>query len=206
MNIRHRWTLSVIGIIVIIMVILGSHFRTITFYRQFGIDNPIIVTYLEARAYLGAPAQVAFGVAGRAMDTVPYDATPPKEDVSNMTIYSITPSFFPWQPTVRESYRDYVSIDDRLTTNSAFAQLYPSLGIWVFPLSGAIAFSVAVVIGHFWNYRSMLSLISAILLYCFAELWRVYLFNAGVIWFLVLSLLACAIWTGKRKDVRSCKG
>jgi hypothetical protein len=87
-------------------------------------------------------------------------------------------------------YRRYVAIEATLTTNSAFAAMYGSLGTtWAFCVIGAICFLGSAFAGHASRYSSVFFLGVFILTYVFAELWRVYLFNYGIIQFLLVLLI-----------------
>jgi hypothetical protein len=87
-------------------------------------------------------------------------------------------------------YRRYVDVEEELLTNSAFADMYSAVGAIAFPLIALVSFIAAGLAGHSFRYASYFVLAAAAILYCFAELWRTYLFNFGVIHFLVLVLAA----------------
>ncbi len=92
-----------------------------------------------------------------------------------------------------ERYRSYVDVEDELLTNSAFADMYSAVGAIAFLLIALVSFVAGGVAGHAFRYGTYFVLAAAAILYCFAELWRTYLFNFGVIHFLVLVLVAIPI-------------
>jgi biotin transporter BioY len=92
-----------------------------------------------------------------------------------------------------ENYRNYVDVETRLTTNSAFASMYGALGWLAFPIVALTAFAFSVVAGHAANYRNAFFLMAYVISYSFAELWRVYLFNFGILHFLIIVLLIIPI-------------
>ena len=53
----------------------------------------------------------------------------------------------------------------------------------------------AVIAGHASRYRSYAFLVSLVIAYCFAEWWRIYMFNQGIVQFLILYwLLRRLLW------------
>ena len=88
----------------------------------------------------------------------------------------------------------YTDISTDLSTNSAFLELLDNeildnVGAWCFLLVALTSFGAALIIGllrHQMNTH--FGLISCVLLYCYAELWRIFLFAKGI----VFTLLAVA--------------
>ena len=95
--------------------------------------------------------------------------------------------------TEEESYRDYVDIESGLTTNSVLAFMYSAVGLWAFPLIAVVSFVAAAVAGHASRYASLFFLAMLVVGYCFAEVWRAYLFNTGIIHFLLITLAAAPL-------------
>ena len=90
----------------------------------------------------------------------------------------------------RESaYRCFVSVDPNNTTNSAFAIMYDSIGHLAFLLMGIIAFVAALGAGYAIAHGGYFMLAGYSLAYCFAELWRTYVFNAGIIHLLLFAFI-----------------
>jgi hypothetical protein len=90
------------------------------------------------------------------------------------------------------SYRSYVDVERGLTTNSVFASMFSAMGWIAFLVIAVVAAVAGLVCGHATRYRGYLFLSSIVIAYCFAELWRAYLFNTGIIHFLVLALVGAS--------------
>jgi hypothetical protein len=90
---------------------------------------------------------------------------------------------------VEETYRRYVDVEAFLTTNSALAPLVISFGLLALPLMAVVLLVVAALAGHASRYRSYFFLVLPVVGYCFAELWRTWIFNFGFVHFLLLALL-----------------
>jgi hypothetical protein len=151
-----------------------------------GVTNPLTMAIAETMAYLGAPFQVSIGVANN-LEVLP-----------SVSIWECLGAILPtyvenlsgpaWKDMV-EAYRAWVDVEPCLTTNSAFAWLVMSGGYTAFPIMGLVSFAAAYLAGHFRGYRNQMALISYLLSYGFAELWRVYLFRAGMLHFLIFSII-----------------
>jgi hypothetical protein len=101
-----------------------------------------------------------------------------------------------------ETYRSYVDIEGNLTTNSVFVSMSQSLSWASLVVMATIAFSAAALAGHASRYSSLFVLTAVVVAYCFAELWRVYLFNAGIVHCLVLALVATPLLHGAIASMR----
>jgi hypothetical protein len=97
---------------------------------------------------------------------------------------------FPDVTNVQNLYRSSTGIANWLTTNSVFASMKLALGWPAFPLVALIGLFGGALAGHASRYRSHFLLVTVVIAYCFSELWRVYLFNAGIVHFLLLLLVA----------------
>ena len=115
----------------------------------------------------------------------------------SLTAYLVPTYVQPHYRSVEDAetdYRRYVTIEAILTTNSAFAAMYGSLGTWwAFAIAGIACLVGAAFAGHASRYRSYFFLAVFVISYVFAELWRVYLFNYGIIQFLLLLLIAVPV-------------
>jgi hypothetical protein len=131
-----------------------NYSRNIGTYIATGDSNFFSAGLSEIVKYLGTPFQGAIA-AGNQFDQI----TLHPENVSRFT-----------------------GINHSLTTNSALLQLVREYGYWSFPImiftSAIAAFLMGIVYRQRNNY---LILIYFILLYCFAEIWRVFIFKAGII-------------------------
>ncbi|MEI9894339.1 MAG: hypothetical protein WDN28_10765 [Chthoniobacter sp.] len=80
------------------------------------------------------------------------------------------------------SASNYNDIDEGLTTNSAFMQLTEKWGEWGFLLVAIISAIAAFIVGFLAKQsRNHFALIGCVLLYCFAEIWRIFLFFEGIV-------------------------
>ena len=75
-------------------------------------------------------------------------------------------------------------------TPSAFGPMLLSMGGWAFPFILVATLLAGIAAGHATRYRSYLLAAAFVIGYCFADLWRTYLFNYGIIHFLLLTLVA----------------
>jgi hypothetical protein len=87
-------------------------------------------------------------------------------------------------------YRRHAEIDSELTANSAFAAMHGSLGTaWAYVIIAIACLLGAMFAGHASRYKSHFFLGVFVISYVFTELWRIYLFNFGIIQFLLLVLV-----------------
>ena len=78
----------------------------------------------------------------------------------------------------------YTDIEIGLATNSAFIELLEDHGAWCFLWIGLTSFGAALLIGLLHHHFSThFGLASCVLLYCYAEIWRIFLF--GMLMFLI---------------------
>ena len=181
-----RWLIA--GLVLFWFATSGLNYvRNAQFYRNvYQVDDPMTMNAYETIAYLGAPFQVSVGVAGQGDDDFPGAGT-----VASGIAGFLTPSYVASPSgalTDREdSYRSYVDVEPGLTTNSVLSVMYGAIGLWCLALAAAIAAATGFVVGHASRYRSYFFLAGYAAAYCFAEVWRVFLFNAGIVQFLVLA-------------------
>jgi hypothetical protein len=183
-----RWAIA--GVIAAFIVLTPLNYsRNANFYRTYYNEtNAFEMNAHEIAAYLGAPFQVSLGVANHDIEG--------RIDPGDLQAFLI-PSYLPSLPIELgndPTYRGVVDVEDDLTTNSALAQLYPSMGLLAFPFTMAMSFLAGCFIGHFVRYDNYLHVAGWALLYAFAELWRIYLFNQGIIHAVALSPLAVAVF------------
>ncbi len=164
-------------------------------YREyFGVRSPIAITYLEVQRYLGAPVQASVGVARIA-------AEKPQRGTARNLIKYLTPTFLhPASQKVSDNsggvgeqwYLDQVDVDQTLTTNSAWVEMYGDLGFLAFPVIAWVSFCMSTIGSYFWRAENLLCMIGCIVLYGFFELWRTYYFSAGSFTFLILAVCVAA--------------
>ncbi|SFG94505.1 O-antigen polymerase [Sporolactobacillus nakayamae] len=185
----------VICMIAFIVLTILNNSRNKQFYMQnYNINNPIISNLSEINTYIGSPFQGSVGVANNIETILPY------VDYSTFFNY-LTPTFIPIH---RESsfyninYRQLFDLDSSLTTNSTFLDIFTNLGWLGYILISIVSFLFSLIAGHFYRYSSIVSIIAPIITYCFAEIWRTYMFNVGIIWTLIIFTILCAIMSNKK--------
>jgi hypothetical protein len=191
-----------LGVLVLAVLTFANYSRNANYYRaHYAISNPLTMMAGETVAYIGGPFQVSVGTADAAENSYAriVDTT-----VESNAVVLATPTFFTDENSTSFTaqarwYEGLVSVDQSLTTNSALAALYGLLGLWAIPFMVFVASVAGFVMGHLSRYRSYLVLGSFVIGYCFAELWRTYLFNEGVVWFLLLALVGASALGGRRR-------
>ena len=199
---------------IIRLVLLGllamlalNYIRNANYYRTVeGTSNPVTMLRDEVIRYVSVPARVGVGVeqsdsmsslsgrgqldsfAGIAHYAKPSYATADKTDG--------TPS------DGTEAYRDVVDVAPSLTTNSVLAEAAGTLGGASVPILATLLLLAAMLCSHFARYRSPAVVVAPIIAYGFLELWRIWLFNTGILHFAVLAiLLLCWTSTPARRDL-----
>jgi hypothetical protein len=170
MNIKIKPRQSIIFIVIMFHILAALNYsRNISFYRYIGIDNFYLAAFSEIITYLGSPFQ-GFLAAGTFHDFLfglSYDES------------SI-----------------YTGISKELSTNSALLELTRNFGsfqafviIAMFTFFGAIIMAVARK-----NQNNLLILLFGSVGYCFAEIWRVFLFGQGIVYTIAIVVIAISIW------------
>lgn len=187
------------------LLVFANHVRNGGFYAvTYGTSNPLMSQAIELERYLGEPFRVSLFTAQFWVDGQPIP------DESDQWSDFVIPTFLRQRLVPRSStstgewYRDLADVEDGLSTNSAFADLVPVFGVSAFVFMAAVSAIGAAAIGWLPRHGPVFSLSAAALLYAFAELWRLYLFSAGILSFLVLWPLVAAgfsrvIDTGRRR-------
>ncbi|QDV10209.1 hypothetical protein CA51_00490 [Rosistilla oblonga] len=195
-------TAAVLGLA--ICIVAFTWVRSAGSYRDhFGVENPVAMTFLEVQRYVGAPVQASMGVARMAADQ------PSRGAIGNIIKYT-TPTFLhPAELKVEDNsggvaaqwYLHQVDIDETLTTNSAFVEMFGDLGFWAFPVMAWASFLMATIGSYFWRSDNLLCLIGCVVLYGFFELWRTYYFSAGSFTFMILAVLVAATTASLLKPI-----
>jgi hypothetical protein len=181
-----------LGAVALFLVLAGLNYsRNAYFYRLNGVTNPLVMNVDEIVRYLGIPFQVGVAVANHVAQFPEAPAT-----VAAGTRTFLLPTYLTSNVPASVAhaelrYRSLVSIPPTQSTNSVLAQAYPVFGLYAFPLLGFVAFVAAFIAGHASRYRSYAFIAGLVIAYCFSEWWRVYMFNQGIVQFLVL---AVAFW------------
>lgn len=179
-----------------------NYVRNAGFYTDhYGVTDPVAMNVQEIVAYLGAPFQGSMATARHATSGDSGDHFGPGETLYTLAVPTYLLSDERQREIERQSeqYRTYTTIEPELVTNSAFTQLYSWGGMAAIWLVLLVVTPVAALVGHLLNYRSLLMLAGPVVLYCFAEVWRLYLFTSGIIHFLVamLFLISVAYLSGR---------
>lgn len=191
---QRYWLLIFAGVFAILT--LANYIRNANFYAaNYGSTNAVSMMMSEAVTYIGAPFQVSLAAA-----TAPpriLDAQGPRtlfEGIGELVV----PSFLSGADSAVGTswYAGYVSIERSLTTNSALAAAVGALSEMALPVCAILCLAAGFVMGHASRYNSYFVLVTYVVGYCFLELWRLLLFNEGIIWFLALSLILCTAIAG----------
>jgi hypothetical protein len=148
------------GAIFVLLAIYNAA-RNINYYQARGNDNFLVAGFSEILAYTGAPFQGAL----------------------------VTGDYFNEVSSGR-GVAMYSGIEIELTTNSAFAELTEDIGGWSFPVAILTSFLAAWLMGALTSQlNNYFALAYFILLYCFSEFWRIFMFYRGI----VITLMVFAI-------------
>ena len=156
--------LLLLSVAVFVLFSLYNYSRNIGYYTAQGIDNFFAAGISEIVRYLASPFQGGLA-AGNHLDRIITDPA--------------------------RAYL-YTGIDLRLSTNSALLGLIGTHGYLFIPVMLLTLMVSAFLMGMAYCRRGKYSmLVYFVLLYCYAELWRIYMFRSGiVITLLAFSLLA----------------
>lgn len=186
--------LAVVFLVLFAALTWFNYTRNANFYRALGVENPILMNLYQIAAYVGAPSQVAIGVADAIADKgfgvpVPFD----------QALALITPSFLSADRSDKSAALDpalygyHVDIAPNLNANSAFADVFAHYGYWGWLLFFMTLFTSGLVFGMSIRYQSSLAIFAAVIAYCYLEIWRAFLFSQGLILFMMLSLVAALV-------------
>ncbi|WP_407541324.1 hypothetical protein Q0M94_08080 [Deinococcus radiomollis] len=164
-------TIHVLIALVFIFHLLAAlnYSRNIGFYRSIGIDNFYLAGFSEIITYVGSPFQ-GFIAAGTLNDS----------------LYSTS--------DIDSSIKTGISFE--LSTNSAFLELVRNNGTLEAFLEIALcSFLGSFMMGiSFKNKRNLLFLLFGSIGYCFAEIWRVFLFGQGIVYTISIMIILITVW------------
>ncbi len=189
---RRALGVLLLGIVALFLVLtLLNYSRNAAFYRSYNVRDPLVMSVDEMVRYVGIPFQAAVAVSNHVGQWPEVPSTVgPGARAYVLPTYA-TSSLPASVSRAAERYRSLVSVPPTQTTNSVLAGMYGVFGVLAFPILGAVAFVAALLAGHASRYRSYVFLAALVIAYCFSEWWRIYMFNQGIIQFLVL---AVALW------------
>lgn len=171
-----------------------SFSRVASYYEARGVSHPVTVDLAQIWAYLDTPAQVSVGVAS-AISSGQFGAIGNLSSAERAIQPTYTQRTKPDKnaPTDPGLYGYTADVLPYYNTNSVFADTLAREGLA--GLLGVLScyLMAGFLYGHFAEYESHVSLIAALMLYGFSETWRVFLFNAGIMHFLVIMLAASQV-------------
>ena len=155
-NIKLNGIKIIVGIFVIFnLLTVLNYSRNSNFYKSIGISNLYAAGFSEIVTYVGSPFQ-GFLAAGDYRDLL--------------------------FPKSEEETHSYTGISIQLSTNSSFLELLRENGLkeaFLYVTFSSFLGGLLMGIGQ-RNKDNLLSLITGIVGYCFAEVWRVFLFGQGI--------------------------
>jgi hypothetical protein len=195
---RPRISTVLIGVLVGVALFSALNYsRNAGTYREKGVDNPVAMAAVNAQSYLAAPTQVTLGFATLVMEG---RISPPAGGLESAEV--LLPTYASPEPAGRVrsgSISSVVEVSPSLTTNGAFTSLLFQED-WAKLIAALVAVGFAAwAAGRFLVSGSIGPAIAGVLLYGMAELWRIFLFNQGILHFLVLIGIV-ALVVGKLRE------
>ncbi|MFH5878528.1 hypothetical protein [Arthrobacter sp. NA-172] len=180
------------GLVVFCLLGVLNFFRNAKYYVVYGVDNPLLMNCYQILSYLGAPFQVSEGVAGSI-----FQGTFPDRGDFVRSLQILIPTFFQDKNAGSvigsdSLYANQVDVAGNLTTNSAFADMYNTVGTWGLLWSLIAVLVAGMIYGHCKQYKSGMVLGAGLALYLLAEYWRIFLFNQGIVVYLFLIIFISA--------------
>lgn len=170
LNLRITKRAMITAIVVMFHVLAALNYsRNISFYRTIGIDNFYAAGFSEIVTYIGSPFQ-GFLATGQLGDRL--------QGASDVAASNAT------------------GVSLELSTNSAFLELTRGAGV----LQAFLTIALSTLFGSFImgvalkNKENLLFLLFGAVGYCFAETWRIYLFGQGIVYTIVVMLVAVTLW------------
>ncbi len=189
-----------VGVVLILALFTALNYsRSAGTYRDAGVTNPVAMAALNAQAYLAAPTQVTLGFSSLVMDG---DLDPARGGLESLS--TALPSYaqsLEGSPAPTTSISRIVEVSPTLSTNGAlpgllydgeWASLLVALGMAGLASWGAARFLLSGGVG---------AAFAGVLLYGLTELWRIFLFNQGILHFLILIGVA-AVLIGRAREYR----
>ena len=181
------------GAFLFALLAVFNYTRNSNFYRLLGVENPIAMNAYQILAYVGTPTQVAVGVA----DGMFRGAISGNETFESAAVV-LVPTFLQTVKSDKSAaldpalYNYQVDVAPNLNANSAFADTFANYGYWGLLLTLVGLFFAGLIYGHFLQYKSYVSTVSAVIAYGLLEYWRGFLFLQGIIVFLIVSVVIAA--------------
>jgi hypothetical protein len=193
-RVRARRALGVLllGIVALFLALtLLNYSRNADFYRAYGVRDPLVMNVDEMVRYVGIPFQASVAVSNH-LSHFPEAPSTVRAGARAYLLPTFVTSGIPASVAqASERYLKVVAVPGTQSTNSVLAGMYGVFGLLAFPILGLVTLLAAVAAGHFSRYRGYAYLAGLVIAYCFSEWWRIYMFNEGIVLFLIL---AVAFW------------
>ena len=184
------WKVVSLVLVLFLATTALNYTRNAGYYRDHGITNPFEMNVNELVAYVGSPTQVAVGVADAWTDGRADHVLTGDEPAVQLALPTYLAGAEKSDPV---DYTGTVDIAENLTTNSVLADVGWRYGVLGLLVVLVFLFAGSVLAGHLTRYRNLLVAGAAVVLYAVAELWRVYLFDAGILHALLLAAVLTAL-------------
>lgn len=187
---------AIVGVVVVALLTVFNYVRNYNYYEALGVVNPLEMNFYQVAAYVGAPAQVSMGMAnGIVAGRYPI----PADLLGALSV--LVPTFLSDSAGRSDraisidagAYGFQVDIAPNLNANSVFAEVFSRYGWW------GLAFALVAVLiagagfGYLRRYGSVVAAGAGILAYGFVDFWRSYLFNTGLLIFVLLLVAGATI-------------
>lgn len=195
---RPRLGTLIAGVLALVTLFVALNYsRNAGTYEAAGVRNPVSMAAVNAQAYLAAPTQVSLGFATLVMSS---GYSPQVGDSESLGI--LLPTYanrLGGSGEADRSISSVVEVSPSLTTNGALPDLL-FRGSWTSLLAALAAIGLAAWgAGRFLSSEGVGPVVGGVIIYGFAELWRIFLFNQGILHFLVLVGIASVV-VGKLRE------
>jgi hypothetical protein len=204
-----------VAVVAIVTVFVGltafNYARNANYYEARDVTNPLEMNLYQTAAYIGTPFQVSLGVANAIAEGDLDIAGDPVLSLQTIapTFIDFDKSYLGSEPEGEPVYGETVSVAPNLSTNSAFADTYARFGWWGVAYTALALALAGFAFGALARYRSVVAVFPAVLLYGFAEYWRIFLFNQGIFIYLLLATSAAVVfalllrWAVRKRQEKS---
>jgi len=175
--------------ILLIFLILASVLRNFNYYSSEGYDSPLTATAANMVEYLATPFQGSLAAAANIDSII--------DSVPSMPFNEYFSFFYrPHDKYYFELYSYYSGIEEHLNTNSALLLIiidYKLVGLAFFLLL-VLFWSIIAGIAY-RNSNTYIFLLYPIILYSFAEIWRLVLFTTGFFYINIITIIFLFIFS-----------
>jgi hypothetical protein len=172
-----------------------NYFRNANYYRAAGVTNPAAMNLYQMGSYLAVPAQVSIGVSNAVMSGAWEN---PGDPVTSFN--AIQPTFLQFAKVTKDNswkgadvYGYSVTFAPQLFTNSVFADTYADWGAWGWPYTVLLYGLAGYGMCRLLSYPGVIAGSGGVLAYCFSEVWRIQIVSYGIVIFLLLLTVGCAV-------------